>query len=471
MDPGGTKKSLHGHELPVMKNKRRKTNRRVRSQLGKDDLDTAIGLHKSGELVEAEKAYRRALDSNPHTPQALYLYGVVTGQLGQPHEAIGLLQQAVSLQPDHLQAISELAKLLEKTGQLQASAETLRELISLRPDLGALYSNLGIVLERLGKSDEASVACQKAVELSPDCAEAHSNLGDVLKGLRRFDEAAASYRRAITLRPGSTDVYRHLSAVLRNSGKFDEATDVLRQWVTYEPDNAIALHMMAAYSGEGTPTRASDDYVQCVFDQIAETFDEHLRGLDYQAPRLIGEAVMAELGEGAEGFDVLDAGCGTGLCAPLLRPVARQLIGVDLSPMMIQQARKLNLYDELVTSELVDYLNEHPQGFDLIVAADTFNYFGALEPLLTATAYALREAGVLIYTLEKCDTSTSVADYRLHPHGRYSHNEGYVTRRMNECGLTTSSIESATLRKERDKSVAGMIVRATKEENISKSAT
>ena len=52
---------------------------------------------------------------------------IFTGQLGQLHEAIGLLQQAVSLQPDHFQAISELAKLLQKTGQLQASAETLRE--------------------------------------------------------------------------------------------------------------------------------------------------------------------------------------------------------------------------------------------------------------------------------------------------------------------------------------------------------
>jgi predicted TPR repeat methyltransferase len=420
-------------------------------------------LHESGELVEAEQAYRRVLDANPRNPQALYLRGVVTGQLGRPHDAIELLQQAVSLRPDHLQAISELAKLFQETGQLQASAEALRKLISVKPDLGELYNNLGIVLRRLGKPKEAAVACGKAVELSPDSAEAHSNLADVLRRLERFDGAAAAYRRAIVLRPGLTDVYRRLAAVLVNSDKLDEATDVLRQWLSHEPDNPIVQHMLAAYCGEKTPTRASDDYVRRVFDEFAATFDGDLRELDHQGPRLIGEAVTAELDEGAEGLDVLDAGCGTGLCGPLLRPIARRLIGVDLSAVMIQHARGRNLYDDLVEGELTEYLNDHPGDFDLIVGADTFNYFGALEPLLTAAACALRERGILVYTLEKYDTSTSVADYRLNPHGRYSHNEDYVKGCMDERGLIISSMESAALRKERNQPVAGIIVRARKQ--------
>ena len=448
-----------------MKKKQRKTKRRDRQRPRKDaSLEAAMRLHKSGELIEAEQAYLRVLDANPRNPQALYLCGVVTGQLGRPCEAIELLQQSVSLEPDHLQAISELAKLYQETGQLQASAEALRKLISLRPDLGELYSNLGIVFRRLGKLEEAAVACAQAVKLSPDCAEAHSNLGDVLKGLCRFDEAAAAYRRAVFLRPGLTDVYRHLAAVLRNSDKLDEATDVFRQWLKYEPDNPVAHHMMAAHRGEDTPTRASDNYVRRVFDEFAANFDDDLRALDYQGPRLIGEAVTAELSERAAGLDVLDAGCGTGLCGPLLRPIARRLIGVDLSAVMIQHARELNLYDHLVEGELTDYLNDHPQDFDLIVAADTFNYFGVLEPLLTSVAYALRKDGILIYTLEQCDASASVADYRLNPHGRYSHNKDYVKRCMNERGLTISSMESATLRKERGQPVAGIVVRAGKQE-------
>jgi len=417
-------------------------------------------LHKSGELAEAEQAYRRVLDANPRNPQALYLSGVVTGQLGRSHEAIELLQRAISLEPDHSQAISELAKLFRETGQLEASAETLRELILLRPDLGELHSNLGIVLRGLGKPEEAVAACEKAVELSPDSALAHFNLGDVLKGLHRFEEAAAAYRGAIALRPEMTEAYPNLAAALRNIDELDDAADVLKQWLRHDPDNPIAQHMVAAHCGKDTPTRASDGYVRRVFDEFAATFDNDLQELDYQGPRLIAEAVRAELGQGARGLDVLDAGCGTGLCGPSLRPAARRLVGVGLSSEMIQHARDLNLYDELVESELTEYLNSHPQEFDLIVAADTFNYFGVLEPLLMAAACALRAQGLLVFTLEQCEASLSIADYRLNLHGRYSHNEDYVKRCMYEHGLFIDSLESATLRKERNQPVPGIVVRA-----------
>jgi predicted TPR repeat methyltransferase len=345
---------------------------------------------------------------------------------------------------------------------LQSSVDMLRKLISLKPELGALYSNLGIVLRRLNKLEEALDACQKAVDLSPT-ADTHLNLGNVAKGLRRFDEAAAAYQTAIALDPRLTDAYRPLVSVLRENGNRDELAGVLKQWQNVEPDNPIPRHMLAVYSGEDTPTRASDDYVRQVFNEFAATFDDDLSELDYRGPRLIGESLGAEPGEPVEGLDVLDAGCGTGLCGSLLRPLARRLIGVDLSDLMIQRAKELHVYDELVVTELTDFLTEHPLEFDLIVATDTFNYFGDLEPLLTAAVRSLRDAGLLIYTLEKCTSSESVTDYQLNPHGRYSHNRDYVKDCMKKCGLNISSMEDAILRKERNQNVNGIVVRCRKE--------
>jgi predicted TPR repeat methyltransferase len=425
-------------------------------------LDAAMRLHQSGDLAGAEQAYRGVLDTNPRDPQALYLRGVVTGQLGRPHEAIELLERAISLEPGNVHAISELAKQLQQTGQLEASAAVLRRLISLRPDLGELHSNLGMLLRRLGLDEEAAVAYDEAARLCPDRAEAHSDLGDVLRELRRFDDAAAAYRRAISFSHGSTAVHRRLAAVLRSSGRLDEAREVLQQWLELEPQDPIARHMLAAHGGEEAPRRASDAYVRSVFDAFATRFDEELRQLDYQGPRLVGLAVLAELGEESLGLDVLDAGCGTGLCGASLRPLARRLVGVDLSAEMLERARELAAYDDLVEGELTDYLVAHPEAFDLIVAADTFNYFGDLEPLLSAATSALRGAGVLVFTLERRDASAAPTDYRLDPHGRYSHDEAYVRRSLESCGLTLSALEPATLRKERGEPVAGIVVRARK---------
>jgi predicted TPR repeat methyltransferase len=48
----------------------------------------------------------------------------------------------------------------------------------------------------------------------------------------------------------------------------------------------------------------------------------------------------------------LDAGCGTGLCGPLLRPYASELTGVDLSAGMLDRARPRQVYDHLEKGEL-----------------------------------------------------------------------------------------------------------------------
>ena len=79
---------------------------------------------------------------------------------------------------------------------------------------------------------------------------------------------------------------------------------------------------------------------------------------------------------------VLDAGCGTGLCGPLLKPYAEILVGVDLSPKMLAKALGRQVYEELIETELVAYLGQRTASFDLIVSADTLIYFGELRSFL-----------------------------------------------------------------------------------------
>lgn len=446
-----------------MKRKRRQGKESGPAAPRRITLERAMRLHKAGKLVEAEQAYQQLLRKKAQDPHLLYLCGIVTAQIGAPEDAIELLGRALEHKPDHVQSRAELAKLLEQTGQFEASAAELRKLITLRPDLEGLHINLALVLKRLGNTQEAVAACKKALSMNPNSAEAHSILGDLLKESCEFGQAVAAYRRALALNPGLTNVYRPLLATLRSNDQHAEASEVLKEWRDHEPDNPIVQHMMAAYCGEATPSRASDDYVREVFDEFAATFDQALHGLNYQGPQLIGAALEAAWPGGIEGLEVLDAGCGTGLCAPYLRPLAQHLVGVDLSPVMIQRAQKLDLYDHLVETELTDYLRKHAESFDIIAAADTFNYFGALEPLLAATSQALKENGILVCTLEQEEAEAPAEGYQLNLHGRYSHHRAYVTRCLDECGLKIQSMDSATLRMERDQPVGVMVVRATKE--------
>src|SRR5262249_52619438 len=148
--------------------------------------------------------------------------------------------------------------------------------------------------------------------------------------------------------------------------------------------------------------------------------------LGYRVPALLSTLVAHHVHSDRADLDVADLGCGTGLCGSFLRPYARRLVGIDLSPNMLAQARERGHYDELVDRELTSYLCAHPASFDVAVAGDVLCYFGELGEVVDAAFEALRPRGFFAFTLEAASDSGDA--YILHRNGRYAHSEGYVRR-------------------------------------------
>lgn len=185
--------------------------------------------------------------------------------------------------------------------------------------------------------------------------------------------------------------------------------------------------------------------------------------LDYRGPGLLMDALSGALPPPAAALDVLDAGCGTGLCGPLLRPFARNLTGVDLAPAMLARAAGCKAYDHLIIAELTAYLNGRPEAYDVIVSADTLCYFGALEPVFQAAARALRPGGHFAFTLE--DAGSESSGWQLNLHGRYAHTRSYVEAALDTAGLAVHSILPVVLRSEGKHPVKGHVVVAVKDED------
>jgi predicted TPR repeat methyltransferase len=244
---------------------------------------------------------------------------------------------------------------------------------------------------------------------------------------------------------------------LLQDGRLDEAAGVFDDWLRKEPGNPVILYLQAACLGQGIPNRAPDAYVEQVFDDLADSFDIHLtENLDYRAPSLVLEALSGILPPPDGTLDILDAGCGTGLCGPLLRPYARRLVGVDLSSKMLTKAAGRKTYDDLVKFELTEFLGRQTKAYDVIASADTLCYFGDLEPVLRAAAKALKTGGLLAFTLE--DAGDDTTDYQLNPHGRYGHARSYVEGAIGKASLTVHAITSVVLRNEGKQPVPGHLV-------------
>jgi predicted TPR repeat methyltransferase len=423
-------------------------------------MSLAIRLHKNEQFADAEEVYRRILELVPDHPDVLHFSGVLAHQLGKSDQAIALIERSLALVPDRADCYSNLGNIFQARGRLEEGVAAYQRAIELDPEHANSYSNLGVLQRAQGKLAEAEASYRHAIRLNPGHMDAYTNLGILMAAQDRLPEAIACYCRVITLQPSHPDARRLLAMAHTTVGEVDKARDIFDEWLREEPDNAIARHMLAACSGEQVPARASDGYIEAVFDNFAASFDSKLARLSYRAPALVAAMVTELPIEPSKSFDVLDAGCGTGLCGPSLAPYARRMVGVDLSARMLDQAKERHVYDALVKGELTEYLRDSVGAFDLIVSADTLVYFGPLDGAVGAAAAALRPGGRLIFTVE--EWVDGAGEFCLNPHGRYTHTRRYVEQLLVDANLRPE-IVGANLRTEGGLPVAGLVVRATKD--------
>jgi predicted TPR repeat methyltransferase len=426
----------------------------------RERLTSAIQLHQKGQVEAAAAAYRDLLTSAPDDVDALHFLGIAEHQLGHPEQGLEHINHALTLAPNHLDAYNNRGNILKHLGRFDEAAADYRKALELGPRDPNALNNLGTVMRSCAKFPEAEALFREVIAIKPDHAPAWQNLGNTLSALDRFDEALNAHLEALRLAPDTPDSYKRVGEALYAVGRIAEAAEVYRRWLGLYPDDARARHYLASCSGQDAPARASDDFVREEFESFANHFDANLASLDYRAPSLVHEEVARLCGTPEGRLAVLDAGCGTGLCGPLLRPFARLLAGVDLSPAMVEKARQRGGYDALVVEELTAYLGRHEQTNDLIVSADTLVYFGDLTDVTVAAAGALRPDGRLVFTVESTDPTQAPGGYSLNPHGRYSHTADYLRRVLADAGFADGVLREVVLRKEVGKWVSGYLVSA-----------
>jgi predicted TPR repeat methyltransferase len=255
-------------------------------------------------------------------------------------------------------------------GRSEEAAKFLRNALATDPNDDRLHDELGMALSELGRFEEAIGSFLTVLSLKPDSDEACHKIGSAFASRGLFEPAIVWFQHAQQMNPAGTNYLYPYGRALVSKNAIAEAAAVFDRWVKAEPNNPIAQHLASAALGSSGMEKASADYVVALFDSCATRFDEALARLHYCGPELVLSALREAAEPPAGGWQILDAGCGTGLVGPLLRPLARRLVGIDLSPGMLGLALGRNAYDELINADIVTYLRELPRSFDVIVAAD-----------------------------------------------------------------------------------------------------
>ena len=398
--------------------------------------------------------YRQLLAQDPDRADAHYNLANALKSNGQLAQAIDAYHMAIATKPDYIEAWGNLGIAFHEARNLTSAVFAFNAVIKLTPNDPLAHNALANALRDQGHYQAALDSYQRALALRPNYAIAHNNLGKLLHDLGRIPQAIEHYHLAINADPDRSEPYQNLGIAYEKLNQTQQAIDMYRKALARGVAAPEAHYHMAALTGTDVPDAAPTAHILQLFNHFADTFDERLTKLHYQAPQLLLNALTVALASCQCSLDIIDLGCGTGLCAPLLKPFAKTLLGVDLSPNMIEKARQRNLYTTLITADILSALHNHPNSFDLAIAADVLIYFGNLAPLFTAIHTALRPNALFAFSIESNPDPT---DFTLRPTRRYAHSEPYLRRLAAQHHFDILSLTPGTLREESTHPVPGLI--------------
>jgi tetratricopeptide (TPR) repeat protein len=249
------------------------------SEWDEPPLRLAEAFRATGEVQEAEAAYRRVLKINPRCEPALLGLGGLLLMRGDGAAARDLLLRCCGLAPERADAWDTLGIALQSLGDLAQANSAFAKAQELAPrileyalhhvdaacaagtgeDLLAWLEAAGaddplnavpptargLLLERLGRRAEAADALEAAVALSPDAAIPTSLLGEVLARSNRLDEAEATLRRASELDPDNEQLRNTRATVLFRMHRHTEARDQLLHSIERRGEHVTELCNLA----------------------------------------------------------------------------------------------------------------------------------------------------------------------------------------------------------------------------------
>lgn len=425
-----------------------------------DAIEMVRELHHARQNIEAKQLCEKLVVRWPQSAEGWNYLSMLQYHSDEQMAGVASMRQALELAPDYAGAHGNLGNMLLQQRRISEAQHHLRRALMLDPEAYPPRIALSALLRAIQKLDESESVLRPALEQMPESGHVHQTYANLLAVRGEYDQAIKHYRLAAKLAPDIVQTHLRIGLAMAYSGRIDEARLIFRDALERNPNDIEAQHMFAAMGGADAPARASDDYVKQLFDGFSDSFDAKLADLEYKAPELLTELADELLPHPDGNLCVLDAGCGTGLLAPLIRDRCAVLHGVDLSPGMLDKARPRKLYDELFEAELTAFLGARPLAYDLVVSADTLCYFGAIDEACLAAYAALSAGGWLLFSVENNDSQES--GYAIQISGRYAHRRDYVEHCLAQAGFESVTFRNATLRMENQKPVAGLLVAARK---------
>ncbi len=226
--------------------------------------------------IEAEKAYKKALENDPNSEDALTGLAMVYADLGDSKQAADMLKRASEKNPSG-RSLAALASTYEQMREYALAAETLKKAIELSPsNAGELKRAMARDLMLSDQLDEALKAYQALAAEEDKDPEVQLRISQIYRQKKDYAKARAASDKAKELDPNSLEIRYSEVNLLEAEGKPNEAIATLKEII----DSTAKKNYTAGEKGNrvvllerlGSMYRANEQYAPAieVFKQIGE---------------------------------------------------------------------------------------------------------------------------------------------------------------------------------------------------------
>ena len=201
------------------------------TQKDPSDIESWLTLGRlqrvSQNSVEAEKAFKQALDRDANNEDALTGLAMVYSDVGDTKNMIEMLRRVTDKAPNE-RSLATLGGAYEQMHDYGSAVEVFKRALELKPDSLQIKRALAQNLLYSDQYDEALKQYSELAEADPKDPQAPLRLSEIYRQKKMFDKARASLAKARELEPDSLEVRYDEVNLLEAEGKSEEAIAHLR---------------------------------------------------------------------------------------------------------------------------------------------------------------------------------------------------------------------------------------------------
>ncbi len=205
--------------------------------LPEDPVQRGQVLLGRGNLEDAEKAFREAVQKYPNKPEPLYFLGVVYLQKGEAEKALEQFQKVLKLIPNHLLSHYNIGQAYLLLGKREEAIQAFQTALKIEPAFYPAYLALGLIYEGQERVEEAVEAFKSVIQYGEKIPQAQDVVEQAKKRLSQTGDTPEKARKAVDL--------FHRGQEFLSKNQLAEAQSSFEEILKMIPENAVSRYFLA----------------------------------------------------------------------------------------------------------------------------------------------------------------------------------------------------------------------------------